>query len=142
MKEAFGGVLIDDQGRVLLRYPTGNFGGYAWTFPKGGADKGETPEVAALREVLEETGYEAEIVAPIAGTFAGSTSTTRYWLMRPLRQVRTPDPAETSAVKWATFDEAPTLIAETPSAGGRKRDLAVCEAARSAWERRASDGVA
>jgi len=131
MKEAFGGVLIDDQGRVLLVYPTGNFGGYAWTFPKGRADKGETPEAAALREVLEETGYEPEIIAPIPGSFAGTTSTTRYWLMRPLRHIRTPDAKETCAVKWATFDEAPALIAETPDVTGRKRDLAVLAAARA-----------
>jgi len=81
--------------------------------------------------VLEETGYEPEIIAPIVGSFGGTTSTTRYWLMRPLRHVRTPDAKETSAVKWATFDEAPALIAETPDATGRKRDLAVLAAVRA-----------
>jgi hypothetical protein len=63
----FGGVLIDEQGRVLLREPTNHFGGYVWTFPKGGSERGETPEATALREVLEETGYEAEIVCRLPG---------------------------------------------------------------------------
>ena len=46
--DAYGGVLIDDAGRILLREPTDHFGGYVWTFAKGRIDKGETPEQAAL----------------------------------------------------------------------------------------------
>lgn len=36
-----------------------------WQLPKGLVDAGEAPEVAALREVREEAGVEAELVAPI-----------------------------------------------------------------------------
>lgn len=53
--EAYGGVLINERGEVLLREPSGHYGGHAWTFSKGHPDDGETPEVTALREVLEET---------------------------------------------------------------------------------------
>ncbi len=36
----------------------------AWQMPQGGIDEGETPEVAALRELGEETGTDkAEIIA-------------------------------------------------------------------------------
>ena len=33
-----------------------------WQLPKGLIDKGESPEVAALREVREEAGIDAEVV--------------------------------------------------------------------------------
>jgi ADP-ribose pyrophosphatase YjhB (NUDIX family) len=53
-----GGVIVDS-GKVLL--VTG-LQGTVWSFPKGHVEHDETVEQAALREVLEETGYEVEIV--------------------------------------------------------------------------------
>ncbi|WP_010139094.1 RNA pyrophosphohydrolase [Oceanicola sp. S124] len=40
----------------------------AWQMPQGGIDKGETPEVAALRELWEETGVQASMVTVEAET--------------------------------------------------------------------------
>lgn len=54
MKTTSCGVAIHDpQGRLLLCHATGS---RWWDLPKGGAEPGETPREAALREVLEETG--------------------------------------------------------------------------------------
>ncbi len=56
-KHAAGGILIN-KGRVLT---------ISWTnqnyiaFPKGGINKGESSEEAAIREVFEETGYHVKI---------------------------------------------------------------------------------
>lgn len=36
-----------------------------WGLPKGAAHKGESAEEAAVREVLEETGLEADVIAPL-----------------------------------------------------------------------------
>lgn len=37
-----------------------------WVLPGGGMDAGESPEEGALREVLEETGYESVVVRKVA----------------------------------------------------------------------------
>lgn len=36
-----------------------------WQLPKGIVDEGEEPELTAIREVREETGLEARVVAPL-----------------------------------------------------------------------------
>lgn len=58
-----------------------------WALPKGKADKGETPEETAVREVLEETGYHCRIVAPIGATryrIDNGVKEVRWFAMRPL----------------------------------------------------------
>ena len=35
LPEAFGGIVFDDQQRVLVRKPHGEYDGYVWTFPSG-----------------------------------------------------------------------------------------------------------
>jgi 8-oxo-dGTP pyrophosphatase MutT (NUDIX family) len=126
--DSYGGVLVDASGKVLLREPTQHFGQYVWTFPKGRCDVGETPRAAAQREVLEETGYASQILAPIPKVFGGTTSTTVFFLMRPVGE-----PAafgwETASIRWADFDEACQLIGLTRTATGRQRDLDVLNAA-------------
>lgn len=132
LKVAYGGVIFDDDGRVLLREPKNQFDGYVWTFPKGRPNPGEDPEEAALREVLEESGVTAEIVAQVPGSFKGGSTDNFYYLMRPVRIGQALDD-ETEAVRWATHEEAKALIAKTTNATGRKRDLKVLEAAMLAF---------
>ena len=55
-------VCHDDRGRVLLCHIAPSVGvGDVWTLPGGGLDFGESPEVAVLRELTEETGYTGEL---------------------------------------------------------------------------------
>ena len=62
-----GGVVFNANFEVLLiQYPESRGGG--WSFPKGHIDPGETPEIAAIREVLEEGGVRAEIVDSLEQT--------------------------------------------------------------------------
>jgi 8-oxo-dGTP pyrophosphatase MutT (NUDIX family) len=131
--DAYGGVVVDSEGRVLLREPSGHFGGYVWTFPKGRPDDGETPAEAALREVREETGYDARIVGVVPGVFGGTTSTTAYFLMEPTSAQQDFE-SETAQTRWVSFVDAPSLIAMTKSRTGRERDMKVLAAAKEALE--------
>ncbi len=55
------GIITDAEERVLLaHWQEGVKGG--WTLPGGGLEPGEHPEVAVVREVLEETGFDVEII--------------------------------------------------------------------------------
>src|SRR5437762_3473398 len=103
--DCFGGVLFDDQGRVLVRKPVRGYGGFAWTFAKGTPEPGETPEKTALREVLEETGYRCEIVCRIPDAFESATCWTAYFLMRPIGEPSGFD-FETAEVRWVTVPAA------------------------------------
>lgn len=136
LKVAYGGVLIDRDGQVLLREPRNHHDNYVWTFAKGRPDPGEAPEATALREVLEETGVQARILAPIPGDFLGGTTINRYFLMVPEGPVQAlpPDTPETSATRWVLPAEAKALIAQTKNAKGRERDLAVLKAGLGAWK--------
>ncbi len=127
---AYGGVVVDTDGRVLLRRPKDDFDGYVWTFPKGRPDAGETPEQAALREVKEETGYSANVIRKLPGSFRGGTAVSEYFIMSPVRSPSPFDSKETSAIRWATFGSAAKLIGMTTNKIGQARDLSVLEAVR------------
>ncbi len=64
MKREFsaGGIVFNSKGQVLVTQHSQN---KHWSFPKGLIDPGQTSEQAALREVREEGGVEAEIVDKI-----------------------------------------------------------------------------
>ncbi len=50
---AAGGVVTNQEGKVLFIYRNDK-----WDLPKGKLDKGESIEVCAIREVMEETGVQ------------------------------------------------------------------------------------
>ncbi|RZU47151.1 ADP-ribose pyrophosphatase YjhB (NUDIX family) [Fluviicoccus keumensis] len=128
---AYGGIVIDSAGYLLLREVANHFDGYVWTFAKGRPDPGETPRETALREVEEETGITARILCPIPGEFTGGTSINRYFLMVTTeRDCNTNfSNKETARLRWANVDEARQLIGETTNSTGRQRDFAVLDAA-------------
>ncbi|MGB2578442.1 8-oxo-dGTP pyrophosphatase MutT (NUDIX family) [Elusimicrobium simillimum] len=111
-----GGVLLDGR-KVLLVQVKNMKGKKLWTFPKGHIEPGETPRQAALREVLEETGYKASIVRPIirvryAFTFQGNyiKKTVQWYLMKKLGRIGKPDASEILAVRWVSIPKAKDMV--------------------------------
>ena len=68
-------VLFDDRGRVLLQCRA-DF--RKWGLPGGSIEVGETLEQAVLREVKEETGYDAALVRLVGAYSEPSHTTTHY----------------------------------------------------------------
>lgn len=84
-----------------------------WTLPKGKDEPGEAPEAAAVREVLEETGYPARIVAPLGETSYMSplgSKRVRWFTMRLAGPGRFVPSDEVDEVRWAPLDEAADLL--------------------------------
>jgi 8-oxo-dGTP diphosphatase len=87
-----------------------------WSLPKGKLEHGEHPLVAAVREVLEETGVRAhpEIRLPdVAYTMPnGVPKTVEFWSMRAGYGTVVPvaDPSEVDEVRWLTPERALDLL--------------------------------
>ena len=78
-----------------------------WVLPKGHIEPGETRERAAIREIEEEAGCHAAIVAPLGQLVFGSVR-TRIYLMRFEQSVT---PAEDREVFWGSAEEAMRRLA-------------------------------
>jgi 8-oxo-dGTP pyrophosphatase MutT (NUDIX family) len=61
IQQKAGGILIRKRDTVIELFLIHRHRYDDWSFPKGHIDAGESLEEAALREVREETGFEAQI---------------------------------------------------------------------------------
>jgi hypothetical protein len=128
--DSYGGVVMSGGGKVLLRAPANQHGGYAWTFAKTAAAPGDTPEKAAMVAVYQKTGYVGRIRAEIPGLFKGEDSLSCYFLMEVDYRASEPN-WQTSGLRWATLDEARDLVRLSSNEDGRNRDLAILDAAEA-----------
>jgi ADP-ribose pyrophosphatase len=72
--------LLDERTVLMVRQYRYAAGKHTLEFPAGKIDEGETPEQAARRELLEETGYQCDVLKqqfalrlPVAYTSASAT---------------------------------------------------------------------
>ena len=84
-----------------------------WSFPKGKLEPGETFELAARREVHEETGMLCRLIRFIGHTEyvdrKGRPKAVAYWVMAPQSGSFQPN-AEVDELRWVTLEEAPRLL--------------------------------
>ena len=107
-----GGVVLDEQGQILLIRARDLRNRPVWTLPKGALAPVESSEEAALREVREETGYRCEVVRELeAVTYwfqrdgQRIRKSVRWYLMRPIEKEGKHD-HEVDEVAWAAPDDA------------------------------------
>ena len=89
-----------------------------WSLPKGHIEEGETPEMAAIREVAEETGIQSEIhrsLGVIDFWFMASGKrihkTVHHYLFKETGGKLAPQVTEVDDVKWFPLEEIVNLLA-------------------------------
>jgi 8-oxo-dGTP pyrophosphatase MutT (NUDIX family) len=107
--DAAGGVVRNENGELLMIYLRDR-----WDLPKGHVEKGESDADAALREVSEETGVNAELLSsvPLAETWHAydtygrwELKRTSWWQMKAVGGELRPQGEEGIAlVEWCSED--------------------------------------
>jgi 8-oxo-dGDP phosphatase len=108
-------VLLDDHGRVLLmwrhRFITDSWG---WELPMGLIEDGETPEQAARRELVEETGYVAAVLVPLVyGQPANGITDSEHFVFLGEEATKIAEPTElneSDRLEWFDLDKVLDMI--------------------------------
>jgi 8-oxo-dGTP diphosphatase len=87
-----------------------------WSLPKGKLAPGESELDAAVREVLEETGYRVRVGEPLGTTRyrrlvngVDRPKVVRWWAMEATSGEFTPN-AEVDALRWIPLDTASDVL--------------------------------
>jgi ADP-ribose pyrophosphatase YjhB (NUDIX family) len=116
-----GGVVLDltaDPPAVALIARHDRRSRLLWSLPKGHVEEGETPEEAALREVMEETGLVGRIVAPLGVIdfwFVVEDKrihkTVHHFVIEAIGGELSDADLEVEAVEWIPYDQVVRKLA-------------------------------
>jgi 8-oxo-dGTP diphosphatase len=85
-----------------------------WSLPKGKLDRGETDEIAAVREVEEETGYQCRLLEELGvreyRDRHDRPKVVRYWHMEVIASPPFTPNHEVDEVRWLPIEHAATLL--------------------------------
>jgi len=110
------GIVAVREGRVLLtRQYRFLVDGFSWEIPGGRVDEGETPEVAAARECLEETGLECSGLRKLVEYYPGLDNfdnRTTLFLSESVREAAEFRPVESEVVeiRWFALEETMRMV--------------------------------
>lgn len=118
MEETSAGGLVTQGDQALLIGRHDKKGRTLWSLPKGHIEPNETPEQAAIREVKEETGIDAQIVKHL-GTIdfwfmadgKRIHKTVHHYLMAAIGGVLEPQTIEVDEVAWFPLENVSTRLA-------------------------------
>ena len=122
-----GAVVFRQRNDQVLYLVVSSSDGLNWVLPKGHIDPGETPEIAALRELEEEAGIVGEIVAPLSTRDflkGGKEAAVKFFLVRETGATESTEgrtlrwEEEAAAQQLLTFAEAREALSE----GAAKRN--------------------
>ncbi len=118
-----GGLVIDKSGRKGLLIGRRDLKDATkekllWSLPKGHIEAGETPEMAAIREVAEETGIQSEIEKPLGVIdfwfMAGGKrihKTVHHYLFTEVGGTLAPQIEEVDDVGWFPLENIVSMLA-------------------------------
>lgn len=116
-----GGLVVDTtgtKGLLIARRDQKDQTRLIWSLPKGHIEAGETPEIAAIREVAEETGITSEIARSLGVIdfwFMASGKrihkTVHHFLFREVSGSLQPQVTEVDDVAWVPLDEIVNRLA-------------------------------
>jgi 8-oxo-dGTP diphosphatase len=111
-KPGISAAIITSEGRVLMVRRRVKEGELSWQFPAGGIEEGETPEEAAVRETLEETGLKVEAERLIGQRVHPKTGREMsYTACRVVDgDAHVADADELDAVAWVSLEEIPQYV--------------------------------
>ncbi|MEU0393839.1 NUDIX hydrolase [Streptomyces sp. NPDC006208] len=106
-KPGISAAIIVSDGRVLMVRRRISEGELMWQFPAGGIEQDETPEQAAVRETLEETGLEVKAVRLLGQRVHPKTGREMsYTACEPVAgEAHVADADELDAVAWVSHGE-------------------------------------